>query len=116
MQQQMQLQQLESEIARLQVELRQVRQMIGSLIRNEQETRQLYENATVGRGNFPIPQFIQQQNQAMHQFEQMRSTSDHLHRDLNQLAQSMPGQAAPMTARGYEMNPMSQDPMQRRFQ
>jgi len=120
MKQQKELHHLEAELAVMQVELRQVRQMIGALIRTEQETRQLYEQATAGKGPFPIPQFIQQENEALRQYEQMRTVSDRMNQQMNQFAQNVPGYGStgtPGNTVNYrnDMNPLNQDPMQTRF-
>ncbi|MCX7569954.1 hypothetical protein OS242_08250 [Tumebacillus sp. DT12] len=117
MNQNKQLHHLEAELAVMQVELRQVRQMIGSLIRTEHETRRLYEQATAGKGPFPIPQFIQQENEALRQYEQMRSVSDRMYQNMDQFAQNVPGYGNTGNTVNYrnDMNPMNQDPMQTRF-
>ncbi|HEU4964438.1 MAG TPA: hypothetical protein VFV52_11395 [Bacilli bacterium] len=112
----MQMQQLESEIAKLQVELREVRQLIGSLIRTEQETRSMINQTHLANNNQSNYQPMMQANQqTMRQFEQMRSTADRMNDQLRNISQSFtvnPNANAPHLG---DMNPPHNDPMQRQF-
>jgi flagellar motor component MotA len=118
MQQQLQMQQLESEVARLQVELRQVRQMIGSLIRHEQDTWQMaypqHTNQGTQQQQQQLPtQFIQDEMRMAPQYQQMQSIGDRLDNQLQQISQSF--QQDTTSSRGRMMNPTNNDPVQRQY-
>lgn len=117
-QQQLQMQQLEAEVARLQVELRQVRQMIGSLIRHEQETWQLAYPQHTNQGSTNqqqmLPQqFAQEEMRMTPQYQQMQSIGDRLDNQLQQISQGF--EQNTMSRSGQMMNPTYGDPMQRQF-
>ncbi|KEO83599.1 hypothetical protein [Tumebacillus flagellatus] len=106
---QQQLHQLESEIARLQVELRQVRQMIGSLIRHENETTRMMSNQ-LGTQGFPQQMYFDQRQEEA-QLRQLQQSANQMYQQL--------GQAAPQfqlnrhqPQKGHGMNPMHNDPTQ----
>jgi septal ring factor EnvC (AmiA/AmiB activator) len=111
---QQQVQQLETEISRLQVELRQVRQMIGSLVRHEQETTRLMAQQ-MNQGNNAFPQQIYfDQQQEQNQLRHLQGLADTMY---HQLSQAVPtfhlNQHQPQ--KGHGMNPAHNDPMQRQF-
>jgi hypothetical protein len=119
MKQQLQMQQLEAEIARLQVELVQVRQMIGSLIRHEESTWQMaYSQHTHPGSNqqWQLPeQFIQEEMRMAPQYQQMQNIGNRLDNQLQQLTQAMEQQGNVTSRDAQRMNPLNNDPMQRQF-
>jgi K+-transporting ATPase c subunit len=109
---QQQLHQLESEIARLQVELRQVRQMIGSLIRHEQNTTRMM-SSQLGSQGFPQQMYFDQRQEES-QLRQLQQSADRMYSQLSQAAPTYPfNQHHPQ--KGTGMNPMNNDPMQQQF-
>jgi hypothetical protein len=110
---QQQMQQLEQEMARLQVELRQVRQMIGSLIRTEMETTNVMNNYMASGSQSGMPQggFGWQQSQEIDQYNQMRHMAERMSRTMHDYSQSLIGQRG--TGLNNDMNPRNNDPMQR---
>ncbi|PWK10294.1 hypothetical protein [Tumebacillus permanentifrigoris] len=111
---QQQMQQLESELSRLQVELRQVRQMIGSLIRHEQETTRLMSHQlNQGSNAFPQQMYFDH-NQEQAQLRQIQSLANTMYQQLGQAVPSyQPNQHHPQ--KGTGMNPMNNDPMQHQY-
>ena len=109
---QQQMLQLEQEMARLQVELRQVRQMIGSLIRTEMATTHMMNNYASGnQANNQQGSFGWQQSQEIDQYNQMRQTAERMNSQIHEYNQSLIG---PRGSGMYnDMNPRTQDPMVR---
>jgi hypothetical protein len=109
---QQQMQQLEAEIARLQVELRQVRQLIGSLIRTEQETTRMMNRYAIGGNPQAIPnQVVNEQMREMEQYRKMQQMANGLYNQMQPYVQHA-GQNNPHLG---GMNPRHNDPMQRQF-
>lgn len=113
---QMQMQQLESEISKMQVELREVRQLIGSLIRTEQETRRMMNQTHLANNNQSQYQpMMQAGQQSMQQYEQMRNIANTMNRQLQDVSQQFIGQPGQNQPRLGGMNPAHNDPVQRTF-
>jgi hypothetical protein len=115
---QQQMQQLETEIARLQIELRQVRQMIGSLIRSEQDTHQMMRNQqAMGTPQFQQmnQQYLHEEMQAPQQYNTMRQLADRMDGQLHQFSQSFAPQGMNTPFRHNSMTPANNDPMQQQF-
>lgn len=114
---QQQLHHLESELARLQVELRQVRQMIGSLIRHEQETsRMMAQGAAFGNHapqEFPQQMFADQQQEEAYA-RQMQQAAERMHQQLTRMTPTPVAHRNPQF-QGYGGNPLPNDPMQRPY-
>lgn len=109
---QQQMLQLEQEMARLQVELRQVRQMIGSLIRTEMETTHMMNNYASGsQANNQQANFGWQQSQEIDQYNQMRQMAERMNRQIHEYNQTLTGPRG--TGMNNDMNPRNQDPMVR---
>jgi hypothetical protein len=114
-QQMMHMQQLESEIARLQVELRQVRQMIGALMRFDQENRQAYDEQRAGQGgqNFNNPHYVAEERRIAGQYDQMLALADQMNQQLQDVSHFAGPQAARWPNPEHRMNvPRNNDPMQ----
>ena len=117
-QQHMQMQQLESEIARLQIELRQVRQLIGSLINTEQDTmRMMTDTRSMNNTNMNFPQgLINDDRRQIEQYNEMRQMADRMNGQLNSFTQGYMNQGGTPSNDARRMNPPYNDPVQRQFQ
>jgi len=113
---QQQMFQLESEIARLQIEIRQVRQLIGSLIRHEQETSHMMNRQLVAAyPNLLSQQFVADQMAQGDQYNTMRQLADTMNGTIQSFSQmTAPGPSAPNPL--GVMSPRGNDPVQRNFQ
>ncbi|ASS76345.1 hypothetical protein CIG75_16240 [Tumebacillus algifaecis] len=139
------LQQLEADIALVQIELRQIRQMIGSLIRTEERTMHMlsqqprqpsqqqqmqsmpnqnqspFKNNQNWQGttafNMPVPpQLLNEERRSMEQYGEMRNTADRMFQQVQNFVQAQSGNRDNLnTYSAQQMNPPHNDPTQRQF-
>ncbi|MGZ4111288.1 MAG: hypothetical protein ACXVP5_02480 [Tumebacillaceae bacterium] len=115
---QQQMHQLETEIARLQIELRQVRQLIGSLIRSDQTAHHMMRSQqSMGTPSMQQlnPQYLQEEMQAPQQYNSMRQLADRMDGQLRQISQAFTPQSTHTPFRYNAMTPATNDPMQQQY-
>jgi len=110
------LHQLESDIARLQIELRQIRQLISSLINHEQDTTNLMNRQLAGNQPQLQQQFVTDQLAQPSHYDAMRNIADRMNGQLTSINTFMhPSGAGTPVYRNNAMQPIEDDPMQRQF-